>query len=792
MPRYARLKIEVLIIDDDDDLSYACTKLLTSFNDDFILTSCQTSQESIQKLDQGHFDAVICDFHLGDNEMNGLEILQWVRESGNNIPFIIFTGRGREEIAIKALNLGADYYLEKGDDLLELLNEMSHHIKAVMRTRQTQRALMMSEERYRLITEDQNDFIARWNPDGIRTFVNRSYCRFFNTTEEEAIGTSFFPMMDRMSAEELRNWIGSVNEDSSTRIYEQFYAHNDGQYSWVQWLDRAVFDQEGHIKEFQSVGQDITDKMKMSSIIEREKTRYRDLVTNLSESILMTDLEENLVFVNDAFAKALGYADQELQGRRLLDFIRSDDLGIIKRQNLNRSEGQSAVHEIQLRRKDGEYRTFRISAVPRRNKDNSIIGSVAVLVDVTDQRRALLAIQDERDGWDITETKKTDTKLMKSKAEYKKIFEAAYDAMLLIRNNVIIECNSRALQLFGATRASLLGKKPFELSPIHQPDGTLSRVKEQLAFERVGMEGSQFYKWQHIKSDGTIFDAELSLSSVEMDDEVLYLAVIRDITQRKLIEQAMQEVELKYKLLFETANDAVFLMKDDVFTECNNRALEMFGCTREQILGDTPCRYSPLHQPDGRPSKEKIIEKITAAINGESPSFEWKHIRYDGTPFDAEVGLNSIRIGDDFIIQAVVRDITERKTAEEALKKEERYRTIVNSMSNIIAVFDSKNNLAEMYGTGQSRIFKDQRRLVGSHITSILPEETSSRFEIAMEEVRRHGNAVTIDFQTVLNGNIEWYSTSVSLHEDGESIVLVIRKITEGQCMEQILLKLKQ
>ncbi|NOX90245.1 MAG: PAS domain S-box protein [Calditrichaeota bacterium] len=123
-----------------------------------------------------------------------------------------------------------------------------------------------------------------------------------------------------------------------------------------------------------------------------------------------------------------------------------------------------------------------------------------------------------------------------------------------------------------------------------------------------------------------------------------------------------------YRMLFDNAKDAIFLMDKDVFIDCNCKATEMFGCTRKQILLKKPYEFSPPKQQDGSDSKEKALEKIQAALTGVPQYFEWRYQKLDGSVLDAEISLMPLIIDEKKYIQARVRDISPRKKAEQEFK----------------------------------------------------------------------------------------------------------------------------
>jgi PAS domain S-box-containing protein len=149
---------------------------------------------------------------------------------------------------------------------------------------------------------------------------------------------------------------------------------------------------------------------------------------------------------------------------------------------------------------------------------------------------------------------------------------------------------------------------------------------------------------------------------------VSLLTVTSDITETKRNQLTLRDQEVTYRTLFDGMGDAIILNNNGVFEDCNAAALEMFRCTFEQLIGKTPDIVSPDRQPDGRLSAESAAEKIAAALHGERQFFEWKHKRFDGTLFDAEVTINRVNIPGQNYFFGIIRDITARKAAAEALK----------------------------------------------------------------------------------------------------------------------------
>ena len=234
-------------------------------------------------------------------------------------------------------------------------------------------------------------------------------------------------------------------------------------------------------------------------------------------------------------------------------------------------------------------------------------------------------------------------------------------------------------------------------------------------------------------------------------------------------------------------------MKDDVYIDCNNKTLELFNCTQEHIIGQTPYNFSPVVKPDGISSKEKGQEKINLAYNGVPQHFEWQHCRYDGTLFDAEVSLNVFEVEGEQYLQAIVRDITGRKQAENAIKiSEEKYSSLVEQSNDVILIL--QDNFIKFANTKVTVLFGyKQEEIVGRHAPDfVLP----SYRELILERAKKRmaGEEVTSIYEIEIiaaDGRIIPVEINVSKidYENSPGLMLIMRDITERKQAEETLKK---
>ena len=279
--------------------------------------------------------------------------------------------------------------------------------------------------------------------------------------------------------------------------------------------------------------------------------------------------------------------------------------------------------------------------------------------------------------------------------------------------------------------------------------------------------------------------------------------------ERNRFDSALTASEVRYKTLFEQANDAIFLMEDRHFVECNDKTLEIYGCTREDILFKNPVDFSPAFQPDGQPSRVLAEKRINDAFNGTPQRFEWRHQRLDGTPFDADVTLKAINQDGRKMLLAIVRDISESKHAERELSEhrrelldlvEARTADLDESRSQLEAILDHLPViffLKDIEGRYQrinrryrTEVGITESNVIGHTDMDIYPADMAEIIQSVDKQVLENGNTLTFDEQILHNDGTlhDYLTTKLPLRDsDGNinALIGIATDITEQKALQR-------
>ncbi|MCU0437108.1 MAG: PAS domain S-box protein [Raineya sp.] len=275
--------------------------------------------------------------------------------------------------------------------------------------------------------------------------------------------------------------------------------------------------------------------------------------------------------------------------------------------------------------------------------------------------------------------------LQATTALQKGILEGATVAIIsTTTDGIITSINPIALKWLQYTEDELVNKQSpaifHDINEVVEMAGVLSRKHNDTIEPGFGVfiyetqKGlTSSYEYTYNRKDGSKFLVSLSISAIrdEKGNITGYLGIAEDITERKKAEEEVKKLAEQFQDLFNSSRDGLLLLDDKGFFQCNEAAIEVYGCnSKEDLIGKTPIDYSPAFQLNGQASGEAAMAYIQKAMQEGSSIFEWTHIKKDGTEFPAEVLLSAINFEGKPALQATVRDITERKKAEQLIQEQ--------------------------------------------------------------------------------------------------------------------------
>ncbi len=429
-----------------------------------------------------------------------------------------------------------------------------------------------------------------------------------------------------------------------------------------------VQDEKGSVSALLIVGREIKAQSSLEKSLRFIERKYQDLFESSNDAIMILD-KEGFFDCNRRTLEVFACPSKEK-----FTILHPADLSPPQQQNGERSI-EMANRMIDLALEKGSH-TF--SWMHRRFSGESFPAEVSMSRFALEGRWVVQAMVR-----DVTDRVRAEEEALKSERRFADIINFLPDPTFAVDLNGRVIAWNRAMEnLTGTSGKDMLGKGDYEYAiPFYRKrrplmiDLLLKNDPDKLkAYRKVHWaEGSLYYENDGALEVGNKKRFLWSKASLIYDHNNRVMGAIqtiRDITDRKQMDLTVLESEKKFRTLFESSNDAIMMLDKQSFFDCNEKTLELYGFgSKDEFVKYHPGEVSPAFQPDGEASVEKANRMIDIAMEKGSHAFTWIHKKADGTLFPAEVLLSRFQLSGRPVVQAVVRDITERVQSELALKR---------------------------------------------------------------------------------------------------------------------------
>ncbi len=660
--------IRVLYVDDEPDL-LNIGKLFLEREGAFAVDTLTSAKVALEHLKTEHYDAIVSDYQMP--EMDGIAFLKHLKASGDITPFIIFTGKGREEVVIEALNEGADFYLQKGGEAKSQFTELANKIRYAVSRRNAEQDLRESEERYRHVVEDQTEFICRFLPDGTHIFVNEAYCRYFGTTRDEITGTRFRPAIHPEDREQMARHLASLTMNHPLVTIDQRVIMPDGSIRWQRWVDRAIFHADGNLKEYQSVGRDVTEIKEAEEERLKSERRFRLLFDNAILGIFQTTPEGKYIDMNPAFARIYGYNSPEEMKSAIRDIQKQLYIHLEDRQTVNEllsTVGEIRNFETENRHRDGHSIWISINAKVVRDNNGEILAYEGTIDDITERKRAENALRG-------------------SETQYRSLVDSAPIGIgISDLGGTILDSNPAMLRITGYSLEEF--KKVNVRNTYANPDDHQYLIT---SLQETGEITD--YEVQLKQKDGTLYYALLNSRIIDINEQKLLLTTTVDITERKHLEEKLLQSEAKHRTLVETTPDILWeIDTKGNFVYLSPQIKEILGYSSEDLMGKSI--FSLLPPESISESKASLFTHLQTSNRLHTLELPASHC--DGRRIIIEIRSAALfdHTGKVTGFRGIAHDITERKRTEEEFRESaKRYNTIYGQSPIAIELYDAAGML---------------------------------------------------------------------------------------------------
>jgi PAS domain S-box-containing protein len=357
----------ILYVDDDENL-LGLNKIFLEKSGEFQVDTVSSAPEALDRIAAIRYDAILSDYQMP--EMDGIEFLKLVRTRHGDLPFILFTGRGREDVVIDAVNNGVDYYIQKGPDLKAMIAELRYKILRAVERRQIQSDLKKSREDLNDIINFLPDALCVIDTEGKVIAWNQAMETITGISKNEMIGRGGYAyavpfygeprpiLMDCLLRDQKTMEIKypDVENTGGKTSLEVFLPHlNGGNGAWIWACASLLYDSLGNVTGAIETVRDMTEVQKIRHDLSISREMNQGFTNMIPVAVYEMDLSGTLTFANKLALSWFGLTQQDFDHKIcILDYIVQEDRDRAFSDIHRKMAGEKGVgQEYLLRRKDG-------------------------------------------------------------------------------------------------------------------------------------------------------------------------------------------------------------------------------------------------------------------------------------------------------------------------------------------------------------------------------------------------------------------------------------------------------
>jgi PAS domain S-box-containing protein len=517
------------------------------------------------------------------------------------------------------------------------------------------------------------------------------------------------------------------------RPYDLDYriVRRDGTEIAVHGQGEVFCDRGGRPRRLVGTVLEVTQQKRAEDKLRESEERFHKTAEVSPVGVFRADGTGSCVYANRRWCEMAGLAPGETLGLGWLDAVHPEDRRRVwDRWKRSVEAGLAFGAEFRFLRPDGATTWVYTQAVAEEGAGGQVIGWVGTATDITERRRA-------------------EAEVKASERKFRELLEAAPDPIVIADGKGRIALvNAQTEKVFGYERDELIGEPVEMLLPERFREPHVAYRSKYLTAPEARPMGSRGRELVGRRKDGSEFPVEISLSPMWTQEGTLVTSIVRDTTERKRAEDLLRESEERYRGLFEHAGDAILVCTLDTTVTAVNRAMEaLLRLPRERVIGQS---YRRLLTPAGIALAEERERQIRA---GQRPPVIFEHdiVRGDGTTVPVEGRTRFIRDKDGKPVGflGLYRDITERRQAQEALRRSEAYfRSLIENASDLIAILDADGVVRYVSPSHRRVLGYEPEELTGkSALRLVHPDDVEGVTAALAAAVRRPATAVSVEFR---------------------------------------------